>query len=91
MEDRRGISRMNGAIEAFRGKSDFLLFKRELEESTSWIRISAPIGYSFFGLTTYWYRNQHTGKVWRLVEPDPPFRGLWEEQDPNTNMTPNRG
>ena len=25
-----------------------------------------------------WYRERDTGEVWRLVPPDPPFRGLWE-------------
>jgi hypothetical protein len=84
---------MTKAIEAFQGLSEFLIFKSEIDESTSWIPISAPIGYSFFGLTTYRYRNQDTGKVWRLVEPDPPFRGLWEKQDPdpNKNKTPQQG
>lgn len=25
-----------------------------------------------------WFREVDTGEVWRLVAPDPPFRGLWE-------------
>jgi hypothetical protein len=25
-----------------------------------------------------WFQNTETGEVWRLVPPDPPFRGLWE-------------
>ena len=25
-----------------------------------------------------WFRDVETGAVWRLVPPDPPFRGLWE-------------
>ena len=25
-----------------------------------------------------WFRHSHTGEVWRLVEPDFPFRGVWE-------------
>ena len=25
-----------------------------------------------------WYRNIETGQIWRLIEPDFPFRGLWE-------------
>ncbi len=25
-----------------------------------------------------WFRSVDTGEVWRLVPPDPPFRGLWE-------------
>lgn len=26
-----------------------------------------------------WIRDPGTGEVWRLVPPDPPFRGLWEK------------
>jgi len=25
-----------------------------------------------------WYRDRDTGELWRLVAPDPPFRGVWE-------------
>jgi hypothetical protein len=25
-----------------------------------------------------WFREIKSGKVWRLIDPDPPFRGLWE-------------
>jgi len=25
-----------------------------------------------------WFRDVESGAVWRLVPPDPPFRGLWE-------------
>ena len=25
-----------------------------------------------------WFKDVETGEVWRLVPPDPPFRGLWE-------------
>jgi hypothetical protein len=30
-----------------------------------------------------WFRDVETGAVWRLVAPDPPFRGLWEPVVPN--------
>jgi hypothetical protein len=25
-----------------------------------------------------WFKDIETGEVWRLIPPDPPFRGLWE-------------
>jgi hypothetical protein len=28
-----------------------------------------------------WFKNVDTGHCWRLVPPDPPFRGLWERVD----------
>ena len=28
-----------------------------------------------------WFRDIDSGKIWRLVEPDFPFKGLWEQVD----------
>jgi hypothetical protein len=25
-----------------------------------------------------WFQDTETGAIWRLLPPDPPFRGLWE-------------
>lgn len=25
-----------------------------------------------------WFRDAESGEIWRLVPPDPPFRGCWE-------------
>jgi hypothetical protein len=30
-----------------------------------------------------WFQDVKTGAIWRLVAPDPPFRGLWEPVVPN--------
>jgi len=30
-----------------------------------------------------WFQDVETGAIWRLVAPDPPFRGLWEPVVPN--------
>jgi hypothetical protein len=32
-----------------------------------------------------WFQDVETGAVWRLVEPDPPFRGLWEPVLPDAD------
>jgi len=29
------------------------------------------------GLEEFWFECKRCGSVWRLVEPDPPFRGMW--------------
>jgi hypothetical protein len=29
-----------------------------------------------------WFANKNTGQIWRLVEPDFPFKGLWEQIRP---------
>ena len=28
-----------------------------------------------------WFKNLETGYVWRLIPPDIPFKGLWEQVD----------
>ena len=30
-----------------------------------------------------WFQDVEIGAIWRLVAPDPPFRGLWEPVVPN--------
>jgi hypothetical protein len=30
-----------------------------------------------------WFQDIETGVIWRLVSPDPPFRGLWEPVESN--------
>lgn len=29
------------------------------------------------GLDENWFKCKKCGEVWRLVEPDPPFKGMW--------------
>jgi len=29
------------------------------------------------GLAENWFKCKTCGEVWRLVEPDPPFKGMW--------------
>ena len=41
------------------------------------VPITTPSGDLAFGLNEHWYRCKATGEVWRLVDPDVPFRGAW--------------
>jgi hypothetical protein len=51
-----------------------------LPEPPEWeeVAVEVPWNIHVAGLTERWYRNTATGEVWRLVEPDGPFRGEWE-------------
>jgi hypothetical protein len=31
------------------------------------------------GLDEHWFKCKKCGQAWRLVEPDPPFKGMWSE------------
>lgn len=31
------------------------------------------------GVDEAWYECRTCGRIWRLVEPDPPFKGVWGE------------
>ena len=53
-------------------------FAASLEPPT-WEEVPVEVRYSNAGLLKErWYRNTETGEVWRLVEPDYPFQGVWE-------------
>jgi hypothetical protein len=32
-----------------------------------------------------WFEDLQTGRCWRLVDPDPPFRGVWEPVTPTVD------
>lgn len=42
------------------------------------VAVEVPWNIHVGGLNERWYRNTSTGEVWRLVDPDGPFRGVWE-------------
>lgn len=35
--------------------------------------------YSDIGFIEMWYQCNKCGSIWRLVEPDPPFKGNWSK------------
>lgn len=44
--------------------------------------LPVPVGHRFAdvgGVDEYWYKCTSCGQLWRLVEPDPPFRGIWSK------------
>jgi hypothetical protein len=62
----------------FTGWSDFSGFANVLRE-TEWLtEVPVAKSWSNVGLTEHWYQCAKCKSAWRLVEPDPPFAGLWE-------------
>lgn len=61
----------------------------EFEKFADWIRgqmaagaaIEVPVERLYSGsslIEQKWFRHAQSGKVWRLVQPDPPFQGVFE-------------
>jgi hypothetical protein len=63
---------------AFNSASDFSHFRRMIESSLDFERVAVLARYSNVGFEESWYRHLPSSKVYRLVEPDGPFRGVWE-------------
>lgn len=59
---------------------DYEAHKRRVIDSGLFHSIAVGHGYADVGgLDEFWFKCRSCGKVWRLVEPDPPFKGMWSE------------
>jgi hypothetical protein len=65
----------------FDGWDDFDEFITVLNGEPSLVpaRVAQPD--SYVGLVERWYQCSACATMWRLVEPDPPFEGLWQKVD----------
>ncbi|GAB7128843.1 hypothetical protein JCM19000A_33510 [Silvimonas sp. JCM 19000] len=63
----------------FTGWNDFDAFDAVLKAETSLVQVPVKAPYSNVGLLERWYQCSKCQCIWRLVEPDPPFAGLWEQ------------
>ena len=71
--------------------SDFV-DRAEFDRCVEWLEgqvaagvaTAVPVTRRYVGATVLperWYRRERSAKVWRLVWPDPPFRGVFEPVD----------
>lgn len=63
---------------SFAGWNDFDAFVSSLKAMAVFSQVPVEAPYSNVGLLESWYRCDQCQSIWRLVEPDPPFKGLWE-------------
>lgn len=64
----------------FHDFSEFDQFNLEIKNSSLFRKV--PVLKSLGGvggLVEEWFECQECGQIWRLVEPDPPFRGMWSQ------------
>ncbi len=64
---------------AFTSSADYFAFIKEIENSADLIETPVEKPYSNVGLIERWFKSKSSGRMWRLVEPDFPFKGLWQE------------
>ena len=65
--------------ETFFDWTDFDNFSSFISNNPGFVATSVITPNMNVGLSEKWYRCIRCGTVWRLVEPDPPFRGLWQK------------
>lgn len=64
---------------AFSSSSDYHDFSELVEISEEFTEVPVQTPYSTTGHYERWFMSKSSRRTWRLVEPDFPFRGLWEE------------
>lgn len=64
--------------DSFSGWEEYHRLARWLGENPSFLRRPVEEPLTNVGLREEWYECTQCGRVFRLIEPDPPFKGLWE-------------
>jgi hypothetical protein len=64
---------------SFKNFIEFGHLEKALDESEDFSEIEAEIPYANVGLEEKWFKYMSNGEVWRLVRPDPPFKGIWSK------------
>ena len=64
----------------FKNAEDFYNFKKNIENDSQFVSVLVDSSSHFYklGFSEYWYMHLKNKAIWRLVEPDPPFNGIWE-------------
>lgn len=77
MTEREG-NHFTAHARSFSGWDDCHKLRRELAASPGFVQVAVEKPCSNVGLAEQWYKSPETQKIWRLVKPDPPFKGVWE-------------
>ena len=65
---------------SFESRYDYESHLKQLLASEEW-RLEEGEKRDSFGSTERQFTHSISGEKWRLIEPDPPFRGNWEKID----------
>ena len=70
---------LTAEYDRFETGGDFAHFQRLVSASPDFEEVPVRAPYSNdLGFVERWYRHGATQRMYRLVEPDGPFRGLWQ-------------
>ena len=61
---------------SFDSYDDFNNFNNSITEINHFVEVSVENYYSNVGLEERWFKCTKCNKIWRLIEPDPPFKGI---------------
>lgn len=68
------------AAGGFSSFPDYEAHKQSVVDSGLFLPVQVGQRYAGVGgIDEHWYKCKSCGRVWRLVEPDPPFKGMWSE------------
>ncbi|ANN28933.1 TPA: hypothetical protein I7221_10680 [Vibrio vulnificus] len=65
-------------VGGFNSFPDYASHKQAVIQNDSFKSVPVLVRYgSIGGVDEDWFECMACGSVWRLVEPDPPFKGMW--------------
>jgi hypothetical protein len=64
---------------SFAGWDDYHEFREALRADPAFVQMPVLSPETTVGLLEEWYRCTRCDRTWRLIEPDPPFAGLWRK------------
>lgn len=68
----------NGISEHFRSPADYINLTKWISQNKNFHGTPVLRPYDSVGSKKKWYSCEKCHQVWRLVDPDPPFTGVWE-------------
>jgi hypothetical protein len=64
---------------SFKNSQDYFNFEKELLQNPKFEEVKVEKLKNNVGFFERWYKCNKCGTVWRLVEPDSPYKGIWEQ------------
>ena len=67
------------STDKFKKPDDYFSHYNYINSKLDFLKIPVKNSYSNIGESEEWYKCNECNRIWRLVEPDPPFCGFWGE------------
>lgn len=70
---------------SFNGWNDYYEFRQKIDTEAAFKKTPVENFLYDVGLEEVWYQCVCCDRIWRLIEPDPPFAGVWNMVDGEEN------